>query len=188
MKMDHGIKVSKQGYSVMDINSERDNKPRTKSVLPHLLYALAMPYLLGAKTQVSRYQVAASTLKENPVNGVYQCLHEASTLFEDLNTIGKYAEKCGSKNDLHKLWLDVRNHIRHDIREEYDNETSSQKNKRAESLKLDPKLQTNIGFTTEAIKVGGTVIEIGQINTYLRWAEGLMVGILSEAKARGDIK
>jgi hypothetical protein len=121
--MDQGIKVSKQGYNVTDTNSKRDNSPRNNSVLPHLLYALALPYLIGAKTQVKRYQIAASYLNERPVNGVYECLHEASTLFEDLNTIGKYAEKCGSENELHQLWLDVRNHIRHDIREEYDNES-----------------------------------------------------------------
>jgi hypothetical protein len=186
--MTHGVKVSKQGYNVMDTAVERDNKPRNNFVLPHILYALALPYLLGAKTQVQRYQLAASTLEKRPVNSVYDCLHEASTLFEDLNTIGKYAEKCGSKNDLHQLWLDVRNHIRHDIREEYDNESSSQKNKRAERLNLDPKLQTNIGFTEEAIKVGGIVIEISQINVYLQWAEGLITGILNDAKARGDTK
>ena len=172
----------------MDTAVERDNKPRNNSVLPHILYALALPYLLGAKIQVKRYQLAASSLEKRPVNGVYDCLHEASSLFEDLNTIGKYAEKCGSKNDLHQLWLDVRNHIRHDIREEYDNESSSLKNKRAERLKLDSKLQTNIGFTIEAIKIGGTVIEISQISDYLQWAENLIESILNNAKDAGQIK
>jgi hypothetical protein len=186
--MDHGIKVSKQGYNVMDANSVRDNTPRNKTTLPHLLSALALPYLLGAKTQVKRYQLAASSLKERPVIGVYDCLHEASTLFEDLNTVGKYVEKCESKHENHQLWLDVRNHIRHDIREEYDNETNKRKNQRAERLKLDPKLQTNMGFTTEAIKVGGTIIEMSQIIAYIQWAESLITDILNDAKARGHIK
>ena len=172
----------------MDTNSERDNKPRKNSVLPHLLYALALAYLLGAKTQVKRYQIAASTLEKKPVNGIYQCLHEASTLFEDLDTIGRYAEKCGSKNDLHPLWQDVRNHIRHDAREEFDKESSYRKNKRGERLKLDPKLQVEIRFTMEAIKVGGTVIEISQINAYLQWAENLIMGTLNDAKKKGYIK
>lgn len=147
-----------------------------------------MPYLIGAKTQVKRYQTAASYLNERPVNGVYECLHEASTLFEDLNTIGKYAEKCGSENELHQLWLDVRNHIRHDIREEYDNESDLRKNKRVERLKLDSKLQTSIGFTTDSIKIGGIEIKIDQINTYLKWADNIIVGILDNAKKQGFIK
>ena len=102
--------------------------------------------------------------------------------------MGKYAEKCGNKNELHQLWFDVRNHIRHDVREEYDNEADSRKNKRAERLKLDPKLQTNIGFTVDAIKVGGTVIEIRQINSYLEWAEGIITDILNEAKKQGYLR
>lgn len=186
--MVQGIKVSKQGYSVTNINSDRNKIPRNNSVLPHLLYALALPYLIGAKTQVKRYQIAASYLNEQPVNGVYECLHEVSTLFEDLNTIGKYTEKCGSENELHQLWLDVRNHIRHDIREEYDIESDLRKNKRAERLKLDPRLQTNIEFATDSIKIGGIIIEIDQINNYLKWAENIIVNILDNAKKQGYIK
>ncbi len=187
-KQSFGIKVSKQGYNVMDTKIERDTRPRNSSVLPHILYGLALPYLLGAKTQVNRYQLTALTLEKRPIEGVYDCLHEASTLFEDLNTVGKYTKKCGGENDLHQLWLDIRNHIRHDIREEYDNETSSQKNKRAERLKLDSRLQTNIGFSADWIKVGGIVIEISQINAYLEWAENLIITTLNEAKAQGTIK
>lgn len=186
--MGQGVKISKQGFNVLQKDSERNADSSERSVLPHLLYAIALPYLLGAKTQVNRYQLAASTLKEKPVISVYNCLHEASTLFEDLVTVGKYTEKCGHKNDLYKLWLDVRNHIRHDIREEFDNENDKRKNERAKRLKLDPRLQTNIGFTTDTIKVGGTTIEIEQINTYLEWAENVIAKVLAEAKANGFIK
>lgn len=186
--MAHVIKVSKQGYNVMDTNVTRSRQPKNKPALPHLLYALALPYLLGAKTQVKRYQTAASTLQARPVLGVYECLHEASTLFEDLNTVGKYAEKCGSSNEMHQLWLDVRNHIRHDIREEYDNEISSQKNKRAKRLNLNPKLQASLEFDPQSIKLGETVITMEQINLYLRWAEDIITKVLNEAKKKGHIK
>lgn len=186
--MDHGIKVSKQGVNVTDIDGKRAKKSTRKKSLPHLLYALALPYLFGAKKQVKRYQIEASTLKERPVNSVYGCLHEVSTLFEDLCTVGKYAEKCGNENELHQLWFDVRNHIRHDIREEFDNENDSRKNKRAKRLKLNPKLQTNISFSIEFIKVGGVVIKIKQINAYLAWAENIMIDILNDAKKKGYIK
>lgn len=186
--MDHGIKVSKQGFNVIDTNKKRTKKYTRKTSLPHLLYALALPYLFGAKKQIKRYQIAASTLKKRPVGGVYRCLHEASTLFEDLCTVSKYVEKCGNKNELHQLWFDVRNHIRHDIREEFDSENNTRKNKRAIRLKLNPKLQTSIGFSIESIKVGWTTIEIEQVNTYLAWAENIMMGILNDAKVKGYIK
>jgi len=186
--MNYGIKVSKQGFDVMNIDRKRTKKFTRKASLPHLLYALALPYLFGAKKQVKRYQIEASTLKERPVNSIYGCLHEASTLLEDLNTVAKYVEKCGNKNKLHKLWLDVRNHIRHDIREEFDNESDMRKNKRAQRLKLNPKLQTNIGFTIDLIKVGGITIKIQQINAYLKWAENIILSILNDAKRKGYIK
>jgi len=185
--MNYGIKVSKQGFNVLDIN-QNPKEVSGKPILPHLLQALAVPYLLGAKKQVRRYQIATLKLNKSSVDGVYECLHEASTLFEDLCTVSKYAEKCGQKNDLHQLWLDVRNHIRHDIREEFDKDSNEYKNKRVQRLKLDPRLQTNIGFNINAIKVGGIRIEIRQINEYLSWAENIMTNILNEAKRKGYIK
>ena len=54
--INHGIKVSKQGFNVLNADSERTDKPKNNSSLPYLLYALALPYLLGAKKQVERYQ------------------------------------------------------------------------------------------------------------------------------------
>ena len=119
---------------------------------------------------------------------MYDCLHEASTLFEDLCTVGKYIEKCGEKHKLHKLWFDVRNHIRHDIREEFDNKTSLRKSSRAKRLKLNPKLQTDIRFDPKFIKIGGVTITIDQINDYLDWADKIISDVLSEAKKKGYIK
>ncbi len=185
--MDHGIKVSKQGFSVIDLDQERKNSS-TKESPPHLIYVLAIPYLHGAKIQVKRYQAVASTLKKRPSGGVIECLHEASTLFEDLCTVSKYAEKCGNTHKFHKLWLDVRNHIRHDIREELDSESDSRKNKRASRLKLNPKLQTSIGFSVDLIKVGETEIRISQISSYLSWADKVISEVMKKAKDKGQIK
>jgi len=186
--MNYGIKISKQGYNIINLNEERSELHSEKRALPHLLSALALPYLLGAKTQVQRYQMVASTLERRNPLATFESLHEASTLFEDLNTVARYIEKCGQKNELHSLWLDVRNHIRHDVREEYDKEDSIRKNRRANRLKLNPKLQTNIGFDMHSIKVGETLIEIQQINSYLSWAEGIITEILSKAKKEGYLK
>lgn len=184
--MNYGIKVSKQGYSVLNDDSER-RESSGKPLLPHIQYALALTYLFGAKKQITRYQVATSKLEANPAMGVYDCLHEVSTLFEDLSTVGKYAEKCGHKNDLHKLWLDIRNHIRHDVREEFDKEDSRWKNGRTERLKLNPRLQTSIGFDIDAIKVGEITVEIKQINDYLEWAENIIGKVFKDAKEKGYI-
>ena len=117
-----------------------------------------------------------------------ECIHEISTLFEDLCTVSKYAEKCGNTNDLHKLWIDVRNHIRHDIREELDKEDDKRKNDRSIRLKLNQKLQTSIGFSPELIKVGEIEIEISQISSYLDWADKQISDVLNKAKKAGQIK
>lgn len=44
----------------------------------------------GAKTQVERYVSTASQLKIRPTIATMGCLHEASTLFEDLNIVRIY--------------------------------------------------------------------------------------------------
>lgn len=186
--MTHVVKISKKGVNVMNTTKGRVPESGEKNPLPHLLYAIALAYLFGAREQVKRYQIEATTLTKRPVLGVYGCLHEASTLFEDLCTVAKYIERYGKTNDQHQLWFDVRNHIRHDIREEFDNENSSRKNSRARRLKLNPGLQTDIGFDPKYIKIGGITITIEQINNYLDWSDKNITEELSQAKAKGYIK
>lgn len=185
--MNQGIKMTKQGFNVLDPSLSRSKK-RNVGTPPHLLYAIALSYLLGSKKQVIRYQEAANTLKKRPILGVYDCLHEFSTLLEDLSAVGKYIEKCGTTNELHQLWFDVRNHIRHDIREEFDNESSSRKNDRAKRLKINTKLQTDIGFDKDSVKVGGVLVKISDINAYLEWADKIISDVLVDAKSKGCIK
>lgn len=189
--MNHGVKVSHQGEDISNAENAESGKAKVdskKRKLPHLLYALALPYVFGAKTQIDRYKTEAATLKEHPVTSVQVCLHEVSCLFEDLSTVGKYAEMCGHTHELHKLWLDVRNHIRHDVREELDNETDARKNARAKRLGLNPKLQTSIGFDVDAINVGSTNIKLDTVEEYLGWAGGVIGGVLADAQAKGWIK
>lgn len=190
-KINHGIKIAQQGIDISQAELGKMKKPKSttkKRVLPHLLYALALPYFFGARTQVERYQVAAAALEEKPVTSVQTCLHEVSCLFEDLATVSKYAEMCGHKHKLHSLWLDIRNHIRHDVREEFDNESDKRKNARAQRLGLNDKLQISIGFEPETIKVGGIRIEINTVDEYLDWAENAVGGVLKEAQDKGWIK
>ena len=187
-KMDFGVKISHKGFSVTNLDKERSQQTIQKTVLPHLLSGLALPYLLGAKSQVERYISTASQLKTRPTIATMGCLHEASTLFEDLNTVVIYMRKSGKDHKHHQLWMDIRNHIRHDVREEFDKEDDSTKNSRAQRLGLDPKLQISIGFDIDAIKVGATLVELAQIRKYLVWAEGVIAGILAEANKNGSLE
>lgn len=186
--MNFGIKLSKPGYDVNDQGATSPRGPKPKRPDAHLLYSFAIPYLMGAHVTVQRYRQTASTLKTTPVVGVQSCLHEASTLFEDLTTISKYAEMCGDTHEKHQLWIDVRNHIRHDTREEYDKENKNWKNVRAERLGLDDRLQTNIGFSETAIKVGSVQITLDEIEEYLKWATELFNKTMNDARAKGYIK
>ncbi len=187
-KMDFGVKVSHRGFGVINLDREQSKQTPSIEALPNLLSSLALPYLNGAKKQVGRYQRAASTLPLQPVISTMECLHEASTLFEDLNTVVVYMEKCRKNHKQHQLWKDIRNHIRHAVREDYDKENDNVKNNRAKRLCLDPKLQISIGFDKDAIKVGETVVEITDVESYLTWAEGIIAEILSKAKKNGFIR
>lgn len=178
-KLSYGIKVSKRGFDIIDFNQERKNIPKSNSP-SRIKYTLALPYLYGAITQLKRYQIAASNLEKKPPESTIECIHETSTLLEDLCTVSKYVEKCGNTHRLHKLWLDVRNHVRHDIREEFDNESDSRKNSRATRLKLDPKLQTSIGFSLDVIKIGVTEIKICEVVEYLDWADKVIAKVINE--------
>lgn len=185
-KLHYGIKVSKRGFNVIDLEQDRKIVKNADSSF-HLRYALALPYLQGAKKQIARYQHVATNLEKKPRESVIECIHEASILFEDLCTISKYAEKCGDKHELHELWLDVRNHIRHDIREELDKENDSRKNKRAQRLKINDKLQTSLSFSLESIQVGGVDITMEEIVSYLMWADKVITNVIKKAKENGQV-
>lgn len=184
------LKISKLGHDVINKKSNASHAKGlpTNSINQHIRYMLAWPYLLGAKRQIERYQKVASTLKTSRVDGIFQCIYESSTLFEGLNTIASYAKKCGHTHTDHELWLNIRNHIRHDVREEFDNDGKKRKKERAEMLKLNPKLQMDMGFTADSIRVGSETIEIKRVNNYLIWAESVMLNVFEDAKEKGYVK
>ncbi|MFA5197158.1 MAG: hypothetical protein WC437_01890 [Patescibacteria group bacterium] len=182
-----GIKISKKGQDISD-EIVKIIKPQGESQTAHIQYILVLPYIVGAKKQVDRYQKVASTLGRTQLNGVLVCIHEVSCLFEDLSTIAIYSELYGKSNDLNDLWRDIRNHIRHDFREEFDDVNDNRKIERAKNLKLTPKLQADIGFTPDSIKIGTVTVEIQQIINYIKWAEDVMAKVLNEAKKKSYIK
>jgi len=183
----YGIKISKKGIDV----TKNAKTPSIMKTMPykvsHILQLLALPYLQGAHTQLKRYKEATLILKDSPFSGSLLCLHEVSTLFEDLNTVAIYVKSCGYNNETHKLWKNIRDHIRHDYREEFDKENKHRKVERALFLKLDPNLQADIEFDNTFIRFGDTVIKVTEIERYLEWADGVITETLAKAKQEGYI-
>ncbi len=190
--MDYGVKISQNDADVIGkIKNQPDVvSPENKA---HILLTLAIPYLNGAYTQVERYEAAASQFTpRNAVNVVNTCLHEASSLFEDICTVSKYmTDLCGYKNDNHQLWIDIRNHIRHDVRENFDTTNKRDAERRENRLKrlgVSDKLQTSIGFEKDSMSIGATVVTMGAIKDYLLWASEIIADIVQKAEADGKIK
>lgn len=190
--MNYGIKISQQD---VDLMTNIKNEPRTTSLQnnAHILLSLAVPYLNGAYEQVKRYEIAASQLTpQNAADAVSVCLHEISSLFEDVCTVSKYvSELCGYKNEKHQLWLDARNHIRHDVRENFDTtskDDAKRREKRLARLGISDKLQSSIGFDKNRISIGTTIITMDEVKAYLSWASRIITGIIEKAEAEGKIR
>lgn len=190
--MDYGVKISQHDVDVM---SNIKNEPKAVSLegKAHILLSLAIPYLNGAYEQITRYEATASQFTpQNAVNIVNICLHEVSSLFEDVCTVSKYlSELCGYKNEKHQLWVDIRNHIRHDVRENFDTTNqrdAERREKRLQRLGISDKLQSSIGFDKDRISIGSTVIAMDEIKEYLAWASHIIADIVEMAEAEGKIK
>lgn len=185
--MNYGIKVSERGVDVIDSNASMTKKEKEYDI-SHILASLAVPYLNGANTQIKRYQNAASKLKSHPVDACNECLHEISCLFEDLATIAKYIEMCDETNNLHSVFWDVRNLIRHDIRDNFDNTDSYKKNECAKRLGIPDGLQISIGYNINYISVGTTIINKSDLTNYLGWAGKIILDKIASAQIKGYIK
>ncbi|NCU42015.1 MAG: hypothetical protein EOM19_04855 [Candidatus Moranbacteria bacterium] len=148
-----------------------------------------MIYLMGANNSLNRYKRFHLSSRLDTITFM-QCLHEVFTLFEDLCSLAVYMQrKCKRRenNKKNQLWIDIRNHIKHDIREEFDKEDSKKKKGREERLGVDSYLQMNLECKKNYIKVGSTIVSIKEIEDYLH-KEKLFIDIVyKEAKAKGFI-
>ena len=88
---------------------------------------------------------------------------------------------------LNGLIKDVRDHIRHDFREEFD-KVEKRKSDRASRLKIDGGLQVAMRFETAFIEVGRTQVTVKEISAYLKWANTVINKAWAIAKERGYIK
>ena len=191
--MDYGVKISQQDVDIVSKIKTTTSSAASSNSKAHILLTLAIPYLNGAYDQIERYELAASKLNpQNAVNVVNACLHEASTLFEDVCTISKYVtELCGYKNEKHQLWTDIRNHIRHDVRENFDTTNqrdAERREKRLKRLGINDKLQTSIGFDKDRVSIGKTIVSMDDVRQYLSWASQIIANIIQKAETDGKIK
>lgn len=151
----------------------------------HIGAAMARPFVEGAKVQLRRYIDAQAYCKHDPVGGVYQCWYELSSLFEHLATVVIYLEMCGVKHPDGQLFKDVRDHIRHDIREEFDVD-EKRKKERAERLKLNPKLQAHISPRDDGVQIGGTKIENTKISSFLHSADLIVYALMTGGRVQTE--
>ncbi len=188
------FKVAKQGFDVFKDNEESfskaqiHNKKKLDNIYPYSAFALI--YWEGAVTQVLRYKTVFQKLKKGNknLNLVLACLHDTSCLLEDLNTVSIYLSKCGEKHELNSLIRTMRNHVRHDIRERFNDTAYSRKIKAHKKLEIASHLQTDMIFYSEYIQIGEKKLYIKDVQKYLNWAWKCMVKEWDSAFEKGYIK
>lgn len=183
-----GIKISKQGYDVKNMQKTptKANK-KAGMTLPYMLSSLAMPYLQGAEVTLKRYTNASQLVKKD-VNYIFSCLHESSSLLEHLDTVDRYVIMCGQTHKLHEKILNIRNHIRHDLRDNLSQSSNKGRKQRARKLGIDERLLVHISFKEESIDVGKTSLKVSEIVEFMKYADELFKQHIKEAQAKGQIK
>ncbi|MEI7918513.1 MAG: hypothetical protein WCH58_03960 [Candidatus Saccharibacteria bacterium] len=155
------------------------NNKRTNSFKqsPQLAASLMRPFVDGARLQVERLLSSQQMLKHDPIIAVQHCHHETSNLFEDLATVIQYLNLSGITSKQDQSYKDVRDLIRHDIREEFDND-EKRKNDRAIRLGLNPKMQFEMSYDVGSIKIGQSIITLQEITSFINIAERVMNALL----------
>lgn len=183
--MSHGVKISESSKSVGKDNSSVQSN-YSDETLSYMVSGIAIPYLRGAATSLRRFSDASK--KEKNIEHVYECLHEASCLLEDLDTVDRYVIMCGQKHELHEKILNMRNHIRHDMRDNLTHESNEGRKKRAKKLGINEKLLVAISFETDLIKIGSTSLSTNEITIFLLFADRVFAKLFEDGKAKGRIK
>ncbi len=188
--MPYVFKVSKEGFDVYSKKNglRRGDSSRKEDFRKSMVWPLAIAYLHGARIQLVRYKKAASILEKNAVEGILQCLHDVSCLFEDLAIISIYMKSLGAMHEDGDLFITVRDHIRHDVRENLDKEDEKRRARRLEELCVKENLQIDISFDPDYVKVGETKVTIKQIEAYLIWADSVFEKLFEHGKELGYIK
>ena len=152
---------------------------------PHFIVAMMRPFVDGARLQMERLLSAQQMLKHDPVIAGQRCYHETSNLFEDLATIIQYLNLCDITTQFDQQYKDVRDLIRHDIREEFDRD-DKRKQERSSRLGINPKMQLEISFNVGDIKIGQNVIKLVNISNFINITEQIMNALLLDVKVASE--
>lgn len=185
--MNIGVKVSKPGYSVTAPDKEPAPGKHTETATKSMVAGLSLAFIEGAKSQIERYKEAYKRCHTNAAAGSILCLHETATLLEDLDTLQRYVEKCGETHELNKIIRDMRNHVRHDLRENIDDIKNKGRRDRTRKLGVHPNLLVSIGFSEDAIKMGETILTLDEAAEYIQWASDILTGIMKDEIKAGRV-
>lgn len=184
--MSHGVKISEAGSDIVKgRNTENTTPDHSMETLSYMISGIALPYLRGASVSLQRFNEASQ--KEKNIEFVYDCLHEASSLLEDLDTVDRYIIMCGEKHELHDKILNMRNHIRHDMRDNLTHESNDGRRKRAKKLGIDEHLIVSISFDVGTIYIGKTSLTSSEIVEFLIFADSVFSSLVENGIAKGKI-
>lgn len=133
---------------------------------------LAIIYALGAERQLTRYRRAVGSSTYRPEYMLLVAVHEASNLLEDLDTIQHCIKE---EHALNKQIHDMRNHIRHDIREK--NVGDTKHGKRRTRMGIKDGFNGSIEPRKDAIAIGEQVLTLSEAASYIKWAKNQIPAI-----------
>lgn len=158
---------------------------KSKKADPYLMSAMANIYVHGARVQLRRYNEAQS-INNQFGTATYECIFEVSSLFEHMATLATYLNICDLKLPINEKIIDIRNHIRHDTRENIDQE-NTRKERRASRLGLDGgDMQVMIVVSGDGVEVGNVAMTSAEIKLFIDMADGAFKALSVGAKVAVD--
>lgn len=184
--MNH-VRVSEPGYSVLKPDLPRKQGEHSNNTVKEMVATLSLAFIFGATAQIGRFKEAYAKTASNPQASTLMCLHEALSLLEDLDTLSWYTQKCGEVHPLNKTIRDMRNHARHDLRENIDHSNHDGRNQRKKKLGIHPSLLVSLSFDANTIKIGTTELTLNEASLYIEWATDILTRIMAEGIKAGRI-
>ena len=182
---DIGIKISAPGY---DVNGQGvESSSNTPYVDPAMVSIIAAAFIRGARAALRRYVEAAQATKQD-INNIYTCIYESSNLLENLDIVDRYMEMCGQPHSLPVNIRDMRNHIRHDLRDNLSDPENRIRTNRAKNLGIDEAFMVSMAFDTDEIKIGATSLMVEDVTVFIDEAERFFSNTTRAAVDAGRIK
>lgn len=182
---DIGIKISALGY---DVNGQEvESSSNTPYVDPAMISTIAAAFIHGARAALRRYVEAAQATKQD-INNIYTCIYESSNLLENLDIVDRYMEMCGQPRSLPVNIRDMRNHIRHDLRDNLSHPENRIRTNRAKNLGIDEAFMVSMAFDTDEIKIGATSLMVEDVTVFIDEAERFFSNTTRAAVDAGRIK